>query len=98
MRTQNVNSLIHRLKVPLYAVGIHGRTGIQTEDGMLPVGTRIRNVSISTEQVAGCPEHTYFFEASTDGKHWFEQKSYGPEAVVALGIRPADDNVRPSTR
>lgn len=57
----------------LYAIGIHGQTGQETEEGTLAAGALIRDVT-SGEGWAGTE---YQFLASTDGgRLWYRQKSY----------------------
>lgn len=63
-----------------YAIGIHGVTGQQTDEGTLEAGTPVRNV----RKVEGDAEvDCYRFEASTDGgKTWYTQETYGKPATV----------------
>lgn len=67
-----------RLHSKVWATGIHGVTGQQTEEGWLDAGTLVRNVQETgaVHPLDGMP--WYRFDASTDGgRLWFTQECCG---------------------
>jgi hypothetical protein len=64
---------IQVLAADCWAIGIHGQTAQEVDEGALAAGTRIRRIESSET-----PEGTLTkFHASTDGgKHWFVHKTY----------------------
>jgi hypothetical protein len=60
-----------------YAIGIHGVTGQQIDEGDLCIGTPVRNVRVERDGPTDA-ETVYRFEASTDGgRTWYTQETYG---------------------
>ncbi len=67
-----------KLIKPIEAISIHGITGQGYEVGTLEVGTDIKNVEKHEVQEG---EFTWTFQASTDGKNWYRQRSHTKPAV-----------------
>lgn len=67
-----------KLTAKVWATGIHGVTGQQTEEGYLDAGTLVRNVKPTgaVHPLDGMP--WYRLDASTDGgKTWYTQEVCG---------------------
>ena len=60
------------LRKGLWSQGIHGQTGQPVDEGVLPRGTLIRNSRVLDGELG--PE--FVFEASDDGVHWYEHRTY----------------------
>lgn len=72
-----------RLTTRVWATGIHGVTGRQTEEGYLEAGALVRNVRATgaVHPLDGMP--WYRFDASTDGgKTWYTQEVCGEPRVA----------------
>lgn len=68
-----------RLRADTWAMGVHGITGQDVEEGELAAGTLVRNVTYQHTQEG---RQAVRFEASSDGGvSWYPQRSYGTLAL-----------------
>lgn len=76
----------------LFAVGIHGKTGQQTEEGTLAVGTLIKRVKMDGGYGS---LRRWVFLASTDGgKSWYKQVSYDAPELDERTVERLDPGQR----
>lgn len=63
-----------KLAKDTHAVGLHGLTHQEIDEGTLPAGTLVRKVQV---EETGDGQVTHF-QASTDrGEHWYLQRTHG---------------------
>lgn len=63
------------------AIGIHGITGQQIDEGYLTAGTKVKNIRVH-EDAPTDADTVYRFEACTGGTAWYTQETYGKPATV----------------